>query len=119
MRFRLNSSKDIAYRFGVSTATMSRIILKWVKVMDVRLRPLILWPERDVLWETMPASCLFSRFLWEKVAVILDCLYEGRVNTSCTPGERATRVYVCVTSITMKLLYTYKGQVSMQTLLHF
>ena len=72
LKLRLNSSgQDLAFRFGVSFATISRIILKWVKVMDVRLRPLILWPEREVLWKTMPAC--FRESFGKKVAVILDC----------------------------------------------
>ena len=39
--------------------------------MDVRLAPLIFWPERDQLWKTMPVcfQCLFGK----KVTVIIDC----------------------------------------------
>ena len=72
MKFRLNSNhQDLAYQLGVSMATISRIVQKWVKAMDVRLGPLILWPERDVLQKTMPAC--FQESFGEKVAVILDC----------------------------------------------
>ena len=72
MKLRLNSNhQDLAYQLGVSMATISRIVQKWVKAMDVRLGPLILWPERDVLQKTMPAC--FQESFWEKVAVILDC----------------------------------------------
>ena len=72
MNFRLNSNhQDLAYQLGVSMATISRIVQKWVKAMDVRLGSLILWPERDVLQKTMPAC--FQESFGEKVAVILDC----------------------------------------------
>ena len=72
VRFRLNSNhQDLAYRLGVSMATISRILKKWVKAMDVRLGPLLLWPERDVLQKTMPAC--FQESFGKKVAVILDC----------------------------------------------
>ena len=39
--------------------------------MDVRLAPLIFWPERDQLWKTMPVSFQYS--FGKKVTVIIDC----------------------------------------------
>ena len=63
--------KDLAYRFNVSVATVSRAWLKWMVRMDVRLGPLILWPERESLRKTMP--CCFQNAFGEKVAVIIDC----------------------------------------------
>ena len=39
--------------------------------MDICLRNLILWPDRDALWKTMP-ECFRSSF-GTKVAVIIDC----------------------------------------------
>ena len=46
---RLNpSSQDLAYRFDVHTSTISRILLKWLTFMDVRLKPLIMWPIGNV-----------------------------------------------------------------------
>ena len=65
------SNEDLSYCFGVSPATISRALLKWLKQMDIRLRNLILWPDHDALWKTMP-ECFRSSF-GTKVAVIIDC----------------------------------------------
>lgn len=46
--------EDLGYRFGISISTVSRIILKWLRQMDVRLRDLIYWPDREALQKTMP-----------------------------------------------------------------
>ena len=72
MKFHLNSNhQDLAYQLGVSMATISRIMQKWVNAMDIRLGPLILWLQRDVLQKAMPAC--FQESFGKKVAVILDC----------------------------------------------
>ena len=43
MKFHLNSNhQDLAYQLGVSMATFSRTMQKWVNAMDIRLGPLIL-----------------------------------------------------------------------------
>ena len=44
----------------------------WITVMDVRLAPLIFWPEREQLWKTMPVYFQYS--FGKKVTVIIDCL---------------------------------------------
>ena len=57
MRLRLNLSvKDLAYRFGVHYSTISCTYLAVLNILYYRLKPLILWPERDVLFKTMPMS---------------------------------------------------------------
>ena len=72
IKLRLNTPlQDLAYKFQVSLSTISRIVLKWVTNMDIRLRPLILWPDRQELRQTMP-ECFRASF-GEKVAVIIDC----------------------------------------------
>ena len=45
-KLRLDSPlQDFAYRFDVSVATVSRILLKWLTILDTKLRPMIEWPE--------------------------------------------------------------------------
>ncbi len=69
MKLRLNyQMQDLAYRFGVSFSTVSRIFSKWINIMSHRLCHLIFWPNRDTLMETMPI-CSFGK----KVAIIIDC----------------------------------------------
>lgn len=71
-KLRLDSPlKDFVYKFDVSLATVSRVLLKWLTIMDVKLRPLIKWPDRETLWVSTPA-CYRASF-GKKVAVILDC----------------------------------------------
>ena len=72
LKLRLNSPVlDLVYRFIISAATVSRILLKWLTQMDIRLKSLIIWPDRECLQKTMP-SC-FQVAFGKKVAIILDC----------------------------------------------
>ncbi|XP_077993128.1 uncharacterized protein LOC144447095 [Glandiceps talaboti] len=72
MRLRLNLQlQDLAYRFHISQSTASRIFTKWIDVMSVRLNFLIIWPDREVLRETMPAE--FCKSFGNRVSVIIDC----------------------------------------------
>ena len=72
MKLRLNMPlEDLAYRFNVLVSTVSRTFHAWMVVMDVRLRPLIKWPEREELWRTMP-QC-FQHSFGKKTTVIIDC----------------------------------------------
>uniref|UniRef100_A0A7M5WV33 Transposase Helix-turn-helix domain-containing protein n=1 Tax=Clytia hemisphaerica TaxID=252671 RepID=A0A7M5WV33_9CNID len=60
MRLRLGLlEQDLAYRFGVSQPTISRIINRWIGVMATRLEFLIHWPEREQLRKTMPCLDVF------------------------------------------------------------
>ena len=55
IKLRLNvPMQDLSYRFFVSVSTVSRIFSSWIDVMDRRLSPLIIWPERENIWRTMP-----------------------------------------------------------------
>lgn len=42
--------KDLAYRMNVSRSTISDIFQKWITLMSIELKPLIVWPDdKDVL----------------------------------------------------------------------
>ena len=72
MKLRLNvPQQDLAYRFDVSQSTVSRVFLSWMTVMDIRLTPLIAWPEREELWRTMPRC--FQYAFEKKTTIIIDC----------------------------------------------
>ena len=59
MKLRLNVPHlDLAYRFGVSQATVSRTFTHWLFIMDVQLSPLIGWPDREELWRTKPRTMI-------------------------------------------------------------
>ncbi len=50
---------------------LSRIMMKWLKAMSIRLDRLIVWRHRDSLQKTMP-NC-FRVSIGNRVTVILDC----------------------------------------------
>ena len=55
MKLRLNLlDQDLAYKFGVSQPTVSWIINKWVDILYVCLKLLVMWPECGQLGETLP-----------------------------------------------------------------
>lgn len=61
----------LAYIFGVSRSTVSRVFNDTLTVMDRRLVPaLVIWPEREQLRLSMPAS---FRKSFKKCACIIDC----------------------------------------------
>ena len=71
IKLRLNVPlQDLAYRFLVSVTTVSRIFSHWMVVMDVRLKFMISWPEREQLWQTM-LMC-FQYAFGKKVTVVID-----------------------------------------------
>ncbi len=71
-KLRLDSPlQEFAYKFGISVSTISHILLKWLVILDTKLKPFIKWPEREVLWISTPA-CYRSSF-GKKVVVIVDC----------------------------------------------
>ena len=72
MKLRLNVPlQDLAFRFGVSLSTVSRTFSAWMTVMDIRLCPLVRWPEREELWHTMPMC--FQYAFRKKTTIIIDC----------------------------------------------
>ena len=72
IKLRLNvPNLDLAYRFEVSLSTVSRIFKAWMEVLDVRLSPLISWPEREELWRTMPRC--FQYTFGKATTIIIDC----------------------------------------------
>lgn len=86
MKLRLNlPAKDLAVRFGVGVATVSRTFLCTLNVLFWRLKPLIIWPERDSLLKTMPMC--FRRYC-PRAAVIIDC-FEIFVDRPLNPLARA------------------------------
>ena len=73
MKLRLNvSNYDLGFRFGISESTVSRVLLRWIEAMDVRLSFLITWPDRESLQKTMPFC--FTPNYGLRVTSIIDCL---------------------------------------------
>ena len=72
MKLRLNSSNyDLAFRFGVSESTVSRVFSKWIEAMDIRMSFLIFWPDRKNIQKTMPFCFQVNYGL--RVTSIIDC----------------------------------------------
>ena len=81
MRLKLNlSCQDLGYRFGTHKSTISGVFSHVIEVMYVKLNPLIIWPDRDALLDTMPMdfckhcpSCAVIIDCFDSCAVIIDC----------------------------------------------
>ena len=87
LKLRLNSLiQDLAFRFNISPATVSRVMLKWLSQMDIRLQYLIIWPNRHCLQRTM-LECFIESF-GKKVAIIIDC-FEIFIERPSNPQARA------------------------------
>lgn len=72
MKLRLHlSNYDLGFRFGIHETTVSRILTKWVQLVDIRLRGLIHWPSRECLHLTMP-WCYHVHY-GLNVTSIIDC----------------------------------------------
>ena len=71
MKLRLNCDElDLAYRFGVSQSTVSRVFNRWIYIMAQRLCRLIHWPSKDEVKMSMPQT--FKKF-YGRCICILDC----------------------------------------------
>lgn len=72
MRLRLNMPiTDLAYRFGVSRSTVSKTFLETLNILFSALKPLVQWPSREELHETMPM--VFRKYFRRKITCIIDC----------------------------------------------
>lgn len=72
MKLRLNlSNYDLGFRFCVHESTVSRTLTNWIQIMDVRLSPLINWPDKSEIQKTMPWC--FRLNYGVKVTSIIDC----------------------------------------------
>ena len=87
MKLRLNlSNYDLGFRFCIHDTTVSRIIIKWIQFLDLRLSSLIQWPEREQLQRTMP-WCFRSHY-GLTVTSIIDC-FELFIEKPCDLMSKA------------------------------
>ena len=63
--------RELAEHFFISNSTVSRIFLKVLHVLFIRLKPVIIWPEREDLRISMPMA--FRKDYGDKVVSIIDC----------------------------------------------
>ena len=64
-------NRDLAYCFRISTTAVLWFLLKWLTIMDIRVKILIFWSDCDALRKAM-LDC-FQASLGKKVAVAIDC----------------------------------------------
>jgi len=62
---------DLAYRFGVSTSTASRVFHTCLPLLHEHFSCFVVWPDRQSLQSNMP-YCFLEAF-GRKVTVIIDC----------------------------------------------
>ena len=91
IKLRLNvPNQDLAYRFEISLSTVSRVFNAWMEVLDVRLSPLISWPEREELWQTMPRC--FQHSFGKTTTIIIDCFVIDQFASCQKAGVGAHRI---------------------------
>ena len=61
--------KDLAYRFGISISTVSRICITWINFLFIKLKELPLWPKREIITANMPSV---FKDLYPTTRVIID-----------------------------------------------
>ena len=74
--------KDLAYRFGISQPTVSRILITWINFLYLQFQCIPLWPSKEVILADMPQN---FRRLYPSMRVILDAT-EMRVEKPGLPS---------------------------------
>ena len=73
MKLRLGlANLDLGFRFCVHETTVSRILTKWLQIMDIRLSPLIQWPTKEQL-KRIPMPWCYRQQYDLRVTSIIDC----------------------------------------------
>lgn len=62
--------KDLSHRFGVSVATVSEVLRKWIRFLAKEFRPLIRQPKKELISFYSPKS---FRELFPDVVIVVDC----------------------------------------------
>ena len=71
MRIRIASfQQDLAFRFWISEALVSRIFTTWIKLMKAELSWSIVWPERKIVRRNLPE--VFRKYC-PTYCVVIDC----------------------------------------------
>ena len=111
MRLKLGLlEQDLAYRFGISQASVSRILHKWLSILATRLSFLVTWPRREELRKILPA-CFSESF--PECSVIIDC-FEIFIEKPSDPNARAQTYSPYKSHNTIKILVgiTPQGTIS-------
>ena len=61
--------QDLAYRFGVSQSTVSRIIITWINFLYLELKKIPLWPPKEIIQVNMPKA---FKEKYQRTRVIID-----------------------------------------------
>ena len=62
-------NRDLAIRFNLNEAKVSKVFRKWIKPLPVLLKNLIVWADREAFGKYLPSS--FSSF--KNCVCIIDC----------------------------------------------
>ena len=60
----------LAYLYGISQATVSRIVITWVNVLYLRFKDIPLWPSREMIDKYMPEQ---FKEKYPSTRVVIDC----------------------------------------------
>ena len=70
---------DLAFRFNICHTTISRILMKWIFLMDTRLSNILIkWPDREALKRTVPfCFCIHYGLRVPQSLIVLNCLLKS------------------------------------------
>ena len=100
MRLRLGSSGvELGYHFAIHPSTVSRIFSDVIEMLSVRLKFLIMWPDRYMLRKTLPMD---FRKHCPNCLVIIDCfeVFIDRPSDALAQGQTYSK-YMNTTTLVL------------------
>ena len=73
--------QDIAYRFGISQSTVSRIFCTWINLLYVQLKEIPIWPPKALILSNMPKV----RFLRKNTHLLESLLMQQKFMLKSQP----------------------------------
>lgn len=90
MRLRLGLlTVDVAHRYGVSPATISRLFTTWITILAAKMKVIFPWPSKQRIQAWMPSS--FKKY--PNTRIIIDCTEFFIQRPSSLQGQSLTFSY--------------------------
>ena len=64
------TNQDLGYRFKIDVTRVSKIFHLWIDTMAAQLKPMVKWPDREIIRSTLP-DCFKPKY--DRTTCIIDC----------------------------------------------
>ena len=103
--------KDLAYRFGISQPTVSRILITWINLLYLQFQNIPLWPTRAMVDADMP-NCFktlypFTRVILDATEVRVEKPSLPRLQQATFSNYKNTNTYKALVGISPSGVITY------------